>query len=131
MRANGSRRPVEGRGGRGSQASSFPGDDALAHLDDSANEPPIDACRQYVETNETRRVMLGAPWGVGSAGGPADEIAHLADLRNRGTIDDAESQRLKAPRSSACKGVPTTHISSVSRTSCASRWRSRGRREET
>jgi hypothetical protein len=28
--------------------------------------------------------------------GPADEIAHLADLRNQGAIDDVEFQRLKA-----------------------------------
>jgi phospholipase D-like protein len=33
---------------------------------------------------------------VGSSGGPAEEIAHLADLRTQGAIDDAEFQRLKA-----------------------------------
>jgi phospholipase D-like protein len=32
---------------------------------------------------------------VGTSG-PADEIAHLADLRTQGAIDDAEFQRLKA-----------------------------------
>jgi hypothetical protein len=33
---------------------------------------------------------------AGSSGGPADEIARLADLRKQGAIDDAEFQRLKA-----------------------------------
>ena len=32
---------------------------------------------------------------VGTTAGPADQIAHLADLRSQGAIDDAEFQRLK------------------------------------
>jgi hypothetical protein len=33
---------------------------------------------------------------AGTAASPADEIARLADLKERGVIDDAEFQRLKA-----------------------------------
>jgi Short C-terminal domain/Phospholipase_D-nuclease N-terminal len=33
---------------------------------------------------------------AGSAASPADELARLADLRDRGVIDDAEFQRAKA-----------------------------------
>jgi hypothetical protein len=33
---------------------------------------------------------------AGTAGSPADELARLADLKDRGVIDDAEFQRLKA-----------------------------------
>jgi hypothetical protein len=33
---------------------------------------------------------------AGTASSPADEIARLADLKERGVIDDAEFQRLKA-----------------------------------
>ncbi|MGZ4213998.1 MAG: SHOCT domain-containing protein [Actinomycetota bacterium] len=33
---------------------------------------------------------------VGTSAGPADEIAHLVDLRSQGAIDDAEFERLKA-----------------------------------
>ena len=33
---------------------------------------------------------------VSSSGGPADELARLADLKAQGVIDDAEFQRLKA-----------------------------------
>ncbi len=33
---------------------------------------------------------------AGTAASPADELARLADLKDRGVIDDAEFQRLKA-----------------------------------
>ena len=33
---------------------------------------------------------------VSSSGGPADELARLADLKAQGVIDDAEFQRLKS-----------------------------------
>jgi hypothetical protein len=33
---------------------------------------------------------------AGSTRSPAEELAHLADLKNQGVIDDAEFQRLKA-----------------------------------
>jgi type VI protein secretion system component VasK len=42
------------------------------------------AARQYIKE------------AAGTGGSPADELARLADLKDKGVIDDAEFQRLKA-----------------------------------
>jgi hypothetical protein len=42
------------------------------------------AARQYIQQ------------AAGTAGSPADELHRLADLKDRGVIDDAEFQKLKA-----------------------------------